>query len=420
MRILEIVGGNRLSGRIKLQGAKNSILPILSASLLIKGRSIIHNCPDITDVDAATKILVMLGCTVLRDGNTLIIDSYGATNHSVGKELMREMRSSVLFLGAIISRMGKTVLSSPGGCELGPRPIDLHIDALKKLGAVIKEEDSLLYCDATNGLTGTEINLKFASVGATENIIITACLAKGRTIIRNAATEPEISDLADFLNKAGAKIKGAGNSTVIIDGVTQLKDTEHTVIPDRIVAATYMSCCAITDGDVLIEDCRADHMVEVIRFFEKIGCYIKFENKNLHIKSNGNLLCTGEIITGVYPAFPTDAGPIAVPLFCKLKGKSSIKETIFENRFRYIDELNKFGLGIKKENNTAYVENINEFSPADVHCTDLRGGAALLIAALAARGTSTIGDIHHIERGYEKISQNLSLIGANIRESEDG
>lgn len=416
MGVFKVKGGKKLSGSLKVQGAKNSALPILAATLLIKDKSVLHNCPDLTDVSAALKILIMLGCVCVRDDNTVIVDARDAANFEISKELMREMRSSVVFLGAMISRMGRAVITNPGGCELGPRPIDLHISSLKQLGVRIEEKDDKIICTAPKGIIGSEIRLDFPSVGATENIIIAACVSKGTTVIKNAAKEPEISDLADFLNRAGGRIKGAGSSVVTIEGVSRLYSTEHRVLPDRIVAATYLSAAAVTGGEVRLENCNAVNMMSVLEFFGQIGC---------KVKSNGNEIClygketyspTKQIITDVYPAFPTDAGPIVVPVFSKISGVQSIKETIFQNRFRYINELNKLGADIRLEGNTAISHGAVKLNATEVKCTDLRGGAALVVAALCCEGESLINDVHHIERGYCNMPENLNLLGGDIME----
>lgn len=418
MRCFRVSGPNKIDGRLKVQGAKNSALPILAATLLIKDKSIIHNCPGLSDVDAALKILIMLGCVCVRDENTVIVDATDAANCEVSKTLMQEMRSSIVFLGAVVSRMGKAVISSPGGCELGPRPIDMHLSALKQLGVSVCEEDGILICTAPHGIKGADITLRFPSVGATENIIITAAVSKGTTIIRNAAKEPEISDLADFLNRAGAKIQGAGSDTVIIEGVSKLKSAEHSVICDRIVAATYLSAAAVTGGSIELVGCPAYNMVSVLDFFKNIGCEVKVFNNKVLLKCTSPLKCSGNTVTTVYPGFPTDAGPLIVPVFTALPGVNSLSETIFENRFRYIPQLNKFGADIVLKGQTAYTSIKKELTCADVTCTDLRGGAALVITALAAKGVSTIDEIHHIERGYYRLPENLNKVGADIKEIE--
>jgi UDP-N-acetylglucosamine 1-carboxyvinyltransferase len=416
MNSYKVTGGNKIDGSIKLQGAKNSALPILAATLLINNKSVIHNCPNLSDVDAAIKILVKLGCVCVRDDNTVIVDSSDAANFEVGRELAGEMRSSIVFLGAIISRMGKAIISSPGGCELGPRPIDMHLTALKQLGVTVREENGILTCNAVNGLVGSEIYLRFPSVGATQNIIIASCLARGNTVIHGAAAEPEISDLADFLNSAGARIKGAGSDTVYIEGVSNLRSVEHTVISDRIVAATYFSAAAITGGNIEITDCYAYNMRTILGFFDKIGCNLKIKNNSVYMKCPSKLKSSGETVTDVYPSFPTDAGPLVVALFSKLPDENSLVETIFENRFRYVPELNKLGADIIQNGKRVVSRGKRKLYGNTVTCTDLRGGAALVVATLEAEGESIINDIYHIERGYQKFSENLKRLGANVEE----
>ena len=416
MGVFKVKGGKKLSGSLTVQGAKNSALPILAATLLIKDKSVLHNCPDLTDTSAALKILVMLGCVCVRDDNTVIVDARDAVNFEISKELMREMRSSVVFLGAMISRMGRAVISNPGGCELGPRPIDLHISALRQLGVHIEEQEDRIVCTAPKGIIGSEITLDFPSVGATENIIIAACVSKGTTVIKNAAREPEISDLADFLNRAGGRIKGAGSSVVTVEGVGRLYSAEHRVLPDRIVAATYLSAAAVTGGEVMLKGCNAVNMMSILRFFGDIGCRIKSDGNNIYLCGNEKYNPTRQIVTDVYPAFPTDAGPIVVPVFCRIDGRQSIKETIFENRFRYINELNKLGADISLKGDVAATNGLKILKATNVRCTDLRGGAALVVAALCCEGEVLISDIHHIERGYCNMPRCLNALGADITE----
>lgn len=416
MTLFEVNGGKRLEGSISVQGAKNSVLPILAATLLLKDKCVIHNCPKLSDVEAALRILLTLGCVCVRDDDTVIVDARDAANYEIPDDLMREMRSSVLFLGAIVSRMGKARISAPGGCELGPRPIDLHVNSLKQLGVLANEEDGIIECRAPNGIKGATIKLDFPSVGATENIIIAASVSKGITVIEGAACEPEISDLADFLNSAGARIRGAGSSKIIIEGVKTLCSTEHRVIPDRIVAATYLSAAAITKGEIVLKGVRPDYFTSVLRVFENIGCEIFGNPQSVYLKS-GNLVSRNlKIKTGVYPEFPTDSGPIIIPLLCTAQGRSSITETIFQNRFRFLNELRKFGANVALENKTAVIDGGDAFKASEVFCTDLRGGAALVLAALNADGISYINDIYHIERGYYNLPECLNSLGADIKE----
>lgn len=414
MSELVINGGKKLSGEICVQGAKNSVLPVLAATVLCGGECVIHNCPQLSDVETSLKILAHLGCGCKKDGDTVAVNARDISDYSIPDTLMREMRSSVVFLGAVIGRTGKAVISSPGGCELGPRPIDLHLSSLNKMGVTVKEEHGYLNCTAENGLHGAEITLNFPSVGATENIILAAVLAEGDTVIHGAAKEPEISDLADFLNSAGARINGCGSDTVRIRGVKTLGGAEHSIIPDRIVAATYMACAAVTGGNITLKNVMPPHMASILWLFNESGCKVNINGKSINLLSPQRLLRVPTVRSLVYPGFPTDAGPIAAALLCKADGTSVFVENIFENRFRYVDELKRFGAKIKTEGKIAVIEGVTELSAADCKSTDLRGGAALVIAALAANGKSKIGEIQHIERGYEDIAENLSLIGADI------
>lgn len=414
MSELVINGGKKLSGEICVQGAKNSVLPVLAATVLCGGECVIHNCPELSDVETSLKILAHLGCGCKKDGDTVAVNAKDISDYSIPDTLMREMRSSVVFLGAVIGRTGKAVISSPGGCELGPRPIDLHLSSLNKMGVTVKEEHGYLNCTAENGLHGAEITLNFPSVGATENIILAAVLAEGDTVIHGAAKEPEISDLADFLNSAGARINGCGSDTVKIRGVKTLGSAEHSIIPDRIVAATYMACAAVTGGNITLKNVMPPHMASILWLFNESGCKVNINGKSINLLSPQRLLRVPTVRSLVYPGFPTDAGPIAAALLCKADGTSVFVENIFENRFRYVDELKRFGAKIKTEGKIAVIEGVTELSAADCKATDLRGGAALVIAALAANGKSKIGEIQHIERGYEDITENLRLIGADI------
>lgn len=415
MSKLYIKGKKRLSGEITVQGAKNSALPILAATVLCKGQSVIHNCPDLSDVNASIRILEHLGCVCKREDNTLIVNSENINCYDIPDALMREMRSSIVLLGAISARMGRAKLCSPGGCELGPRPIDLHIASLRKLGLHISEDHGYLECVSDGRMCGTHIHLAFPSVGATENIILASATAKGCTVIHNAAREPEIVDLQDFLNKAGGKIKGAGTDRIIINGVDSLNGTEHTVIPDRIVVATYLAAAAVTQGEILLKNINSEHLMSMISCFNEMGCSLKVYKDKIHIIAPQKLARFLKLQTMVYPGFPTDAGPIFVSMASVAEGTSMFVENIFENRYNYINEMQRLGAKIKIADRVAVIEGVNSLSGANVDCTDLRGGAALVLAGLAADGETVVDKIFHIDRGYEKIENVLHSLGADIK-----
>ncbi len=416
-----IEGGKRLYGECGVQGSKNSALPILAATLLCDGVCTVNNCPDILDVEATSNILRHLGCKVTRDGSCVTVDSGGASGYEIPEPLMREMRSSVIFLGAILAKNGRVRISTPGGCEIGLRPIDLHLDAMKKLGAEISDEFGHIECTCPDGLRGTNISLSFPSVGATENIIIAASTAKGTTTIVNAAREPEISDLADFLNSCGARISGAGQGTVTVEGVKKLSCTSHSVIPDRIAAATYMAAAAITGGRLKLINVIPAHLRPMIDLFEEAGCVVSTDCKSVCIESSGELRSVRMIRTMPYPGFPTDIQAPVAAMLTKAHGTSVMIETIFENRFKYIGELVRFGAKISVDGRMAVIEGVRSLHGANVITPDLRGGAALMIAGLGASGTTVISDIRHIERGYESPEKVISgLSGIIKRIDKDG
>ena len=416
MNKIIVNGGRKLSGETTIQGAKNSVLPILVASLLVDGISVIHNCPKLSDVDATIKILQYLGCIVTREGHTITVDATCVSRYDVPDDLMREMRSSIVFLGGILGRMGKAKLSTPGGCEIGLRPIDLHLSSMEQFGATVTTEDGFILCSSTeNGLVGTRITLSFPSVGATENIILAATLAKGTTIISNAAREPEISDLADFLNRSGAKIRGAGDSTVIIEGVKKLTPAEHTVIPDRIVASTYMIATAMTGGRIIINDIVPSHIAPIIQPLREAGCLVEINKKQVMLESPKTLKRIRMIRTMPHPGFPTDVQAQMMALTTIADGTSVIVENIFESRFKHIGELLRFGAKIHVEGRMAVIEGVKNLNGANVRATDLRGGSAMILAGLSAKGTTEITDIYHIDRGYENPEKVLENLGADIK-----
>lgn len=410
-----VEGNNRLSGEIVVQGAKNSALPILAASILPDTESEIHNCPKLSDVAAAIKILNYLGCETEMKQNTLRVRTDNIKRSDIPDNLMREMRSSIVFLGAILAKCSKARLSFPGGCELGPRPIDLHLSGLRQLGAVIEEDHGFLNCSIPGGrLKGANISLSFPSVGATENIMIAASLADGETIISNCAREPEIIDLANYLNSCGADIKGAGESVIVINGVDKLRGATHRVISDRIVAATYLCAAAITNGEVLLRGVDHKSVGSIMPILEGAGCYVKRDADSIYLKCNKKLGGLKTIRTMPYPGFPTDAQSPLMALSCVSDGMTMFVENIFENRYKHVSELARLGANIKVEGRVAVVEGVKGLTSSCVHCTDLRGGAALIVAALCADGESEIREIHHVERGYEDIAGSLHSLGAKI------
>lgn len=413
---LIVTGGNPLCGEITVQGAKNSVLPILVATLLVNGKSVIHNCPCLSDVDATIKILEYLGCVVTREGHTITVDSSLVNKCDVPDNLMREMRSSIVFLGGIMGRMGKAVLSTPGGCEIGLRPIDLHLSSMEQFGAKITTENGFIICSAEEkGLEGTRIILSFPSVGATENIILSAVLAKGTTIISNAAREPEISDLADFLNRCGAKIYGAGESTITIDGVKELKPCEHTIIPDRIVVATYMIATVMTGGKICIRDIIPSHIGPIIQPLRDAGCLISINGRSVTASAPNHLKRIRMIRTMPHPGFPTDVQAQMMALTTIAEGTSVFVENIFESRYKHVGEMLRFGAKISVEGRMAVVEGVKSLNGAKVKATDLRGGSAMILSGLCADGITEITEIHHIDRGYEKPEKVLKELGADIK-----
>lgn len=414
MAKLYINGKKRLLGEVKVHGAKNSALPILAATLLNFGESEIHNCPDLSDVETSLKILSHLGCVCTRDGDTVTVKSDNPICSDIPESLMRKMRSSVVFSGALLGRVGEAKISSPGGCELGPRPIDIHISAFKKMGISVTESDGHIYCRADNGIQPADITLPFPSVGATENIMLTATSAKGKTIIRNAAKEPEIRDLANFLNSAGAVVFGAGTDMVEIFGGKRLNAAKHRVIPDRIEAFTFLTAAAATRSKITVKNAESAHLEVPIDVLRQCGCEIRKIEDEIEIDASHGLYGIKKVSSLVYPGFPTDAGPLLVAALITADGKSVFSENIFESRFKYIDELNRLGGKVKIRDNVAEILGDSELVGAKVECTDLRGGAALVIAGLAADGTTVIDKIHHIERGYDDIAGSLKALNADI------
>lgn len=408
-----INGGNRLKGEVLIDGAKNAVLPILAATVIVDGSSIIYNTPNLRDVEIMEKILRSIGCKVERIDSITYVDPKSVNKIEIPDELVREMRSSIILMGAMLSRCGEVLISHPGGCEIGPRPIDMHLKALRELGVEIEESHGFLYCRA-NKLKGSEIQLDYPSVGATENIMLAAVKAEGITIIRNAAREPEVIDLQNYLNKAGANVSGAGTSIIRVEGVEKLTSVEYSVIPDRIVAGTFMVASAITGGDVIIKDINIEHLQAAIAKLRETGCLIYNTSSEIKVIGPKEINYIELIQTLPYPGFPTDMQAQMMALLSIANGTSIISETVFENRFKHSEELIRMGANIKTIGRVAVVKGVKELTGAKVTAKDLRGGAALVLAGLAAKGTTEVENIYHIERGYEDFDKKLKSLGADI------
>lgn len=416
MQKLLIEGGKKLFGEIDVQGAKNSSLPILASTLLCEGTTTLLNCPKLSDVYASCRILNNVGLTCNFTDNILTVhDCISTPNCIVPNDLMREMRSSILYMGALLGRYGKCTISLPGGCQLGSRPIDIHLYGLKKLGADIKEEYGTIYCNAKDGLKGTKITLPFASVGATENLILASVLAKGETIIKNSAREPEICDLCDYLRKCGADIHGDGESDIYIKGVKKLHGCEHSIIPDRVVAVTYMCCVAITGGELVLNNVCTNHMDIVLNMFEEIGCDLYTYEDRVYIGSKGRVHSLKNVKTMPYPAFPTDMQSPLMAVMTVGDKTSTFEETIFDSRYRHADELIRMGADIEVMGRVAVVRGVSKLYGTSVSATDLRGGASLIIAGLKADGLTEVSNVHYIDRGYQEVEKILTSVGACIK-----
>lgn len=406
-----------LKGSVKIDGAKNSALPIIAASLLGTEPIVLEGVPKLDDVEVILKVLESLGAKVkYLDEHTVEIDSSKLNGYETPYELMSKMRASFLVMGPLLARFGHTKTSLPGGCAIGARPIDLHLKGFKALGANLEVNDTKIGASAEQGLIGSTIYLDFPSVGATQNIMMAATMAKGRTIIENPAKEPEIVDLANFLNKLGANVKGAGTSSIIVDGVDKLGGATHSIIPDRIEAATFMVAAAITGGDIIVENCINQHMMPVIAKLKEVGCEV-LENEDedmVRVIATGKKLNSTEIKTLPYPGFPTDVQAQFMALTTVLEGQSKVTETVFENRFMHVEELQKMGALIVTEGKEARIAGVPKLKGATVKATDLRAGAALILAGMVAEGTTRVTEVYHIDRGYEDIVGKLKALGGNI------
>ena len=417
MSYLMIGGGRPLHGRIAVQCAKNSVLPVLAAALLAGDACRIAACPRLSDVETAVEILRHLGCTAQWDGGDLLVDTTHISRCDIPEELMRKMRSSVIFLGAILSRCGQAELSYPGGCELGPRPIDLHLTALRTLGAEINEIGGSLLCRA-NRLRGADIVLTLPSVGATENAILAACGAEGTTVIANAAREPEIADLQDFLQKLGVEIHGAGTSAITVQGKGTLHGCTHRCIGDRIAASTYLCAAAAAGGQVTLSGIDYRHLATVTTALHQAGCRLQCDDDTITLESSGRLRSIAPVRTSPDPGFPTDAQPLLMAALLRSEGATMFVENMFESRYRHVPELLRMGAEIRLEGRVAVVCGVTNLHGAAVRSADLRGGAALVIAGLQAQGVTQIHNMHHIQRGYQDIAGDLAALGAEVSTAE--
>ncbi|MFZ5975484.1 MAG: UDP-N-acetylglucosamine 1-carboxyvinyltransferase [Bacillota bacterium] len=418
MAKFSIEGGKRLGGRIRVAGAKNAILPILAASLLNTRPVVIRDCPDLLDVSNMICILEKLGCTIRREGDSVEVDAALAHRWEMPDSLAKELRSSIFMLGPVLGRFKKARFTYPGGCEIGSRPIDLHLKGLRKLNIQMEEEFGFIVCDGEN-MRGGEIHLDYPSVGATENLMMAAVYAKGTTIIYNAAREPEIVDLESFLNGCGARISGAGTSTVTVEGVQELSSVDYRIMPDRIVAGTYMVASAITGGDVLLDNVRPEHLHSVIHKLREVGCQIDIHEDSVRVRGNERPLELQLIETLPYPGFPTDMQPQMFALGTIAQGTSVIVENVFDNRFKHAPELSKMGANITIKDRMAIIRGVERLTGSEVEGKDLRGGAALVLAGLRAEGRTLLRGVHHIDRGYENLARELSSLGADIVRLED-
>ena len=417
MKKYQITGKNRLSGELEIGGAKNAVLPVLAALCLVDGDVILENCPRLSDTFDSIEILNGIGFKTDFTKNTLKVFEPSEINTKIPDENAKKMRSSIIFMGAMLAKHGEVSLAMPGGCDLGERAIDMHIDGLEKMGALVCVQEGRLYAKA-NGLKGTNFSMHTVSVGTTENLMIAAALADGETVLKNAAREPEIIDLAKFLKSLGAKIQGEGTDVVVINGVKKLKMNEpYKIMPDRIVAGTYLLAAAMTSGEINLTNINLKDMLPILSRLEKMGCHMKTTENSVHLKEPGRLLSLYRLATSTHPGFPTDMQPQFVSALSTAVGRSHVIERIFEKRYSHINELKKMGADIDFYNGfkafTIYGRKY--LHGAEVEAHDLRCGAALILAALAAEGETTIKGVNYVERGYESIVSDLQKLGANIR-----
>jgi UDP-N-acetylglucosamine 1-carboxyvinyltransferase len=415
---LVIEGGKPLSGTMVIHGAKNAALPILASTLLSPGTLTIRNVPRLTDIEVMLRILEELGCGVLHEGSTATVRAAAASSWHVPEHLMRRVRSSLFLMGPLLGRFGKACVYHPGGCAIGERKIDLHLRGLRALGVRIEESGNRIVCTADR-LRGDEVVLDYPSVGATENIMTAAVLAKGRTVIVGAAREPEIQDLQNFLNAMGARVRGAGTDVIVIDGVRELGSCDYEIIPDRIVSGTIMAAVAAAGGEVQLERTEPAHLTALIHTLRRAGVHIEYGDGIIRMASSHRPRAVDRIVTAPYPAFPTDLQAQAMAALSLADGVSVIKETVFEGRFRHVEELCRMGANIRLDLNAAIIRGVPRLSGATVEATDLRAGAALVIAGLAAEGRTVVEQVHHIDRGYDRIEHMFQRLGATIERVPD-
>ena len=408
-----IKGSNKLEGKVKISGSKNAALPIIAASILNAGKTTLYNVPNIHDTQMMFEILKNLGGKVEKKNNKIIIDTSKIKKYEISEDLMRQMRSSVILAGSLIGKYQKAIFSYPGGCDIGTRPIDLHLKGFEKLGINITKNYGNISC-ICDKIVGEKIDLDFPSVGATENIMLASCLGEGTTQINNAAREPEIIDLQNFLNKMGAKIQGAGSNKIQIEGVKKLNDVSYNIMPDRIETGTFLCAAAMSQGNIIIENTNINHITPIISKLEEANCKLKLEKDKIELKAPKKLKAL-EIRTMPYPGFPTDMQSIFVSMLTIAKGTSIIVENIFESRYKFTQELIRMGAKITIEGKSAIVKGTRKLYGANVNATDLRGGAALVLAGIVAKGETPIENIEYILRGYENLNKKLENLGVNIK-----
>ncbi|GAA0289522.1 UDP-N-acetylglucosamine 1-carboxyvinyltransferase [Gracilibacillus halotolerans] len=419
MEKIIVHGGRKLNGTVRVEGAKNAVLPVLAASIIAsEGKSVIHDVPPLADVETINQVLINLNANVTYTNKTVTIDASNPLFTEAPFEYVRKMRASVLVLGPLLARFGHAKVALPGGCAIGSRPIDLHLKGFEAMGANVTVGNGYVEVIAEDRLVGAKIYLDMPSVGATENIMMAAALAKGKTVIENAAKEPEIVDLANYLNKMGAKIVGAGTETIKIIGVDKLYGVEHTIIPDRIEAGTFMAAAAITGGNILIENAEIDHMRSIVSKMEEMGIRIMEEENGIRVIGPKRLKPT-DIKTLPHPGFPTDMQSQMMALMLIAEGTSMITETVFENRFMHVEEFRRMNAKLKIEGRSVIVEGPSALQGAEVAATDLRAGAALILAGLCAEGYTRVTELKHIDRGYVNITEKLAALGADIERVDD-